>query len=119
MQKYSSQRRLDALDVLGGACVHCGGVEDLEIHHIDPATKSFTIAAGWHHSWAKILQELQKCQILCRDCHRDHHRVVNPHGSVRRYWQGCRCDACKAKMSAYNKEKRLERLRRFDSAESA
>jgi len=90
MREYSAKRRLKALDYLGGICVNCKGKEDLEIHHIDPKTKSFTIAKGWHHSWVKIVAELNKCEILCDECHKDHHKVINEHGTTRRYWQGCK-----------------------------
>ncbi len=57
------------------SCKICG-VSDprvLEFDHIDSTTKSFTIARGISSlllSWPKILVEIEKCQILCANCHK-------------------------------------------------
>ena len=44
----------------------------LDFDHIDPETKSYGIAKGLHaiKSWQNILIEIEKCQILCANCHR-------------------------------------------------
>ena len=56
------------------ACVRCGiaDIRLLEFDHIDPSTKSFSIARGLTStlSWDKILAEISKCQILCANCHK-------------------------------------------------
>ncbi|CAN5395781.1 hypothetical protein BH10PAT3_BH10PAT3_3910 [soil metagenome] len=56
------------------SCVECGinDVRVLDFDHIDPTTKSFGIAKGIHNiiSWPNILKEIEKCQILCANCHR-------------------------------------------------
>lgn len=109
MRKYSADRRLKALSILGGVCVGCSSKENLEIHHIDPETKSFTLAKGWHHAWNKILDELQKCQILCEDCHKLEHKSTFPCGTIQRYSRGCRCDACTAANTEYHKNYRKEK----------
>ncbi len=60
-------------------CSKCG--EDhpacIEFHHRDPATKSFTIGeAVGRHSKDKIINEINKCDVLCANCHRKlHHQV--------------------------------------------
>ncbi|MBI2285570.1 HNH endonuclease [Candidatus Saccharibacteria bacterium] len=57
------------------SCEVCG-IDDprvLEFDHINPVTKSFTIARGISSlllSWEKILTEIEKCQILCANCHK-------------------------------------------------
>lgn len=56
--------------MMGGKCVTCGKKEDLEIDHIDPNTKSFSIGEVITHSWAKIKPEIDKCQLLCKACHK-------------------------------------------------
>lgn len=67
--------KLKAVDLLGGECQNCGykkhpGV--LEFHHIDATTKSFSISGGGlSRSWAKIKEELQKCVLVCANCHRE------------------------------------------------
>lgn len=103
MREYSAKRRLKALEYLGGVCVDCGLKDGLEIHHIDPETKSFTLASGWHHAWDKIVVELQKCEVLCDSCHKNRHKVVHQHGDVRKYWQGCKCASCKLAFAQYHK----------------
>ncbi len=57
----------------GGRCVACGysrSVAALHFHHLDPATKSFTIAgAGVTRSLARARAEVAKCILLCANCH--------------------------------------------------
>lgn len=56
------------------SCSVCGisDVRVLEFDHKDPSTKSFAIAAAIANtrSWDKILTEINKCQILCANCHK-------------------------------------------------
>jgi Homeodomain-like domain len=57
----------------GGACCICGYARSavaLEFHHVDPATKSFSIgAAGVTRSLERARQEARKCVLLCANCH--------------------------------------------------
>lgn len=66
-REWYAARRAKALEMLGGKCVKCEATEDLELDHIDPATK-FTHRI-FSYSWAKIEAELKKCQLLCAPCH--------------------------------------------------
>ena len=55
---------------LGGKCVKCGATERLEFDHIDPKNKSFEITRGLlMGDREKFQEELDKCQLLCYDCH--------------------------------------------------
>lgn len=47
----------------------------LEFHHVDPTKKEFTISIliGTTYSIKKIIKEIEKCEILCANCHRKHH----------------------------------------------
>lgn len=64
-----------AVAYMGGKCACCGydkhpGV--LDFHHIDPATKEFSISQkGMTRSWEKIQRELDKCIMVCANCHRE------------------------------------------------
>ena len=65
-------KRLKALDYLGGECKACGFDKyktALDIHHLDPNQKddNFASMRGW--SWERIQIELDKCILLCRNCH--------------------------------------------------
>lgn len=56
------------------SCVKCGYSNPLalEFDHIDPNTKLFGIARALTNtiSWENILKEIDKCQILCANCHK-------------------------------------------------
>jgi len=56
---------------LGGVCVKCGSSKDLEFDHIDPQTKLFNVASNAQIEFSRLLKEVDKCQLLCRSCHRD------------------------------------------------
>jgi len=46
----------------------------LDFHHIDPNTKKFSIArAITSYGLELILKEIQKCEIICSNCHRKLH----------------------------------------------
>ena len=60
---------------LGGECKKCSSVEQLEFDHIDRATKSFAITKYWNRKWEIIKPELDKCQLLCHDCHKEKTKV--------------------------------------------
>jgi hypothetical protein len=60
----------------GMVCEHCGETHPscLEFHHRDPASKLFEIAgAVASTSMVKLRAEMQKCSILCANCHRKVH----------------------------------------------
>lgn len=66
-----------AVEYLGGKCSNCGYnkcLDALDFHHIDPSLKSFSVARDKHTmSWEKLTTELDKCVILCANCHREIH----------------------------------------------
>lgn len=71
MKKRYFDRRKRAIELLGGKCSDCGSMKRLEFDHVDPDTKSFPVAkafAGW--AWSRIKEELDKCQLLCYNCHK-------------------------------------------------
>ena len=57
----------------GGCCRRCGFAEHpaaLQFHHVDPATKSFSLSVqGVTRSLAKARAEARKCVLLCANCH--------------------------------------------------
>jgi formate-dependent nitrite reductase cytochrome c552 subunit len=54
----------------------------LEFHHLEPSEKDFGIGSKGHtRSFEKIKLELDKCNLLCANCHREEHsklRKVSP-----------------------------------------
>ena len=64
-----------AVEYMGDKCQCCGYDEPLgvlDFHHLDPTTKEFGISArGMTRSWEKIQKELDKCILVCANCHRE------------------------------------------------
>jgi hypothetical protein len=62
---------------LGGKCVKCGYdkcVAAMEFHHRDPSMKDFAISGGGvTRSFEAIKVELDKCDLVCANCHREIH----------------------------------------------
>ena len=65
------------IEYKGGKCVCCGYSADmtaLDFHHKDEDTKDFGLSQrGLTRSWEKIKAELDKCVLVCANCHREIH----------------------------------------------
>ena len=65
-----------AIEYLGGKCIRCGYNRNwaaLDLHHTNGDDKDLCISNIMHFSWVKILKELEKCILLCANCHREEH----------------------------------------------
>lgn len=65
-----------ALEYKGSKCVQCGYNKyygALDFHHIDPEKKEFQFGHNWSRKWKVLQKELDKCVILCRNCHAETH----------------------------------------------
>lgn len=64
-----------AIEYKGGECQTCGYNKchgALELHHLDKDDKGFGIGdKGYTRSWEKVRVELDKCVLLCANCHRE------------------------------------------------
>jgi len=59
-------------------------MEALEFHHRDSSKKDFGISyRGYTRSWAKVLEEIEKCELLCANCHRETHASSSFRGKPR------------------------------------
>lgn len=59
---------------LGKVCVDCKRGEPfvkLEFDHVLPCEKEFAIGKVRGCDWKIVKKELDKCQLLCKDCHLD------------------------------------------------
>jgi transposase-like protein len=69
--RRSVKRRL--VEEAGGACRLCGYdrcIAALEFHHVDPATKRFSLSLkGVARAFATVREEAAKCVLLCSNCH--------------------------------------------------
>lgn len=69
-------KKIQAINYKGGKCVKCGYNKyagALDFHHLDPSKKDFTIARRKNCSLETIKPELDKCILLCRNCHAELH----------------------------------------------
>lgn len=66
-----------AIEYKGGKCQLCGYDKyegAMDFHHLDPNKKDFAISAkGITRAWEKVKEELDKCVLLCANCHRETH----------------------------------------------
>lgn len=66
-----------SIEYKGGCCERCGYnkyIGALEFHHLDPNEKDFNLSKKGHcRSWEKVKIELDKCILLCANCHREIH----------------------------------------------
>lgn len=79
------KRKLMAIDYLGNKCQECGKIwhpSQYEFHHIDPKEKDYDPAQALQKSWENFKKELDKCMLLCANCHRlKHHNYESNWGS--------------------------------------
>lgn len=132
------ERMLHYLD--SHPCVDCGEVDPivLEFDHLPEFEKRFEIGravTGSTRSWAAILAEIAKCDVVCANCHRRRGsrrggfrkhlasvgfepriseldarpRNAVEHGGGARGKGGCTCEPCRKKRSEYEKARRASR----------
>ena len=71
-RESKAQTRKALIEYLGGICVDCRKSEPevkLEFDHILPCEKEFRISRALSMSWKKLKTEVDKCHLLCHDCH--------------------------------------------------
>lgn len=75
------KRRSRLLALLGGKCSICGSKKNLQFDHLDPLTKMLTISKRIDLADINLMDEVKKCQLLCRKCHHKktlEHNQYNP-----------------------------------------
>lgn len=75
--KWVDRTKKRLVEIFGGKCQSCGysskSIRVFDFHHVDPKTKSFTISNWSIRNWKKIFNEVQKCVMVCANCHREIH----------------------------------------------
>ena len=69
-------RKKRAVELLGGKCQICGYDKNLacmDFHHKDPSQKNHEWRSMRLYGWKRIVEELKKCMLLCRNCHGEIH----------------------------------------------
>lgn len=77
VQRRREKLKEMALEYKGGKCVSCGYSKctaAMEFHHTSPEHKDFSISNSGHtRSWERVKSEVDKCLLLCANCHREEH----------------------------------------------
>jgi len=73
------KKKKQAVAHKGNKCIKCGYnkcINALEFHHRDPFTKdkNWSRMRGW--KWDRLVKELDKCDLLCANCHREIHDEI-------------------------------------------
>ena len=84
LREAVSKRRIKLRDMAreykGGKCMLCGYSKcsrALSFHHIDPTKKDFGLSErGITRSWKRIKQEIDKCILVCANCHMELHEGI-------------------------------------------
>lgn len=77
-KQISKKRKLLLIEMSGGACNKCGYKKNyaaLTFHHLDPTNKVFNVDSRKlsNTNWNSILEEWEKCELLCANCHSELH----------------------------------------------
>ena len=76
VKNFRQRTKVKAIEYKGGKCSKCGYNKSnwaLEFHHLDPNEKDFGIAQYKVLNWKKIKIELDKCILVCSNCHKEIH----------------------------------------------
>jgi len=76
--KWRRKQKLKLFAYKGGKCILCGYDKPVPgayaFHHRDPKQKDFTISRYGHcRSWKVVKKEVDKCDLLCQNCHAEVH----------------------------------------------
>jgi AraC-like DNA-binding protein len=107
-------KKLKAINHLGGFCSKCG--EDnffkLTFHHKE--NKEYKLSEIKEYRWSIIEKEINKCDLLCHNCHREHHHIENEDSWNRKaklnlldlygvnYCEECGYDKCLSSLSFHH-----------------
>ena len=76
--KRQHEVKQQAVEYKGGCCQKCGYAKyigALDFHHLDPASKDPSWAVMKTSSLKTLKPELDKCILLCANCHRETHAL--------------------------------------------
>jgi len=68
--------KIKCINYKGGKCEVCGYskcVAALVFHHTDASEKDFSIGGNHCRAWNTVKNELDKCSLLCANCHHEIH----------------------------------------------
>jgi len=79
VKTFRKRTKEKAVEYKGGKCSICNYdrcVSALEFHHLEPSKKDFTLSQSMNIAWNKVKEELDKCILVCANCHREIHEGI-------------------------------------------
>lgn len=71
--RHKRKAKIKAVEYLGGKCCKCLGTFHpacFDFHHRDPLVKDARVSQLLAGSWEKAKVEIDKCDLVCANCHR-------------------------------------------------
>lgn len=78
--QHYQKMKCRAVEYKGGKCCVCGYdkcTAAMDFHHLDPTVKEYNLGYVLHLIWDKLKAELDKCILVCANCHRELHFNLN------------------------------------------
>lgn len=74
---WRARAKAELIRYKGGKCILCGYCKEIprvfDFHHRDPKNKEFTIGQYSILNMEKLKTEVDKCDLLCKNCHAELH----------------------------------------------
>ncbi len=83
MNNFRRNNKKKGVEYKGGKCQSCGYKKSfycLSFHHVNPNEKDFNISSATM-SWESIKKEIDKCVLVCMNCHGEIHEQLYLTGS--------------------------------------
>lgn len=77
-KKRKAKTKQHIVNLSGGKCTKCGyfkNLTSLDFHHLDPLKKEAQLTTLTFGA-KSLASELDKCVLLCSNCHREHHNSL-------------------------------------------
>lgn len=113
VNEIRKRKKQEFVDRLGGKCQICGYdrcISSLTFHHIDSKQKDSTISKLIaNSSYEKIEKEIEKCILLCANCHGEiHHSDIDFSIKLKPIaWFEFECQSCGKKFKTTNIEQKF------------
>lgn len=75
MKILNTSKKIKSIEYLGGKCKNCDNSKwyHLEFHHTHHKDDLLSTLINGGYRWSIIKKELDKCILLCANCHQEHH----------------------------------------------
>jgi len=110
--RIQKRKKFEAVEKFGGKCVLCGYskcIAALEFHHLENKKEAPSyVIHSW--SWERAKVELEKCILVCSNCHREIHSSEHDNQNKLEFktkilpWIVLKCKNCSNKFESKNNE---------------